>query len=52
MHLIGPRYFDVCTTLLKMIIPIAIVIALIAMIAEYFISYSGEEAVINVVFKL
>lgn len=36
MHLIGPRYFDVYTTLLKMIIPIAVVIALIAMVAENF----------------
>ena len=52
MHLIGPRYFDVYVTLLKMIIPIAAVISLISMIAEYFIGYSGEEAVLNVVLNL
>ncbi|WP_299092896.1 hypothetical protein [uncultured Metabacillus sp.] len=48
MHLIGPRYFDVYVTLLKMILPIATVISLISVIAEYFIGYNGQEAVINV----
>lgn len=52
MHLIGPRYFDVYVTLLKMILPIAAVISLISMIAEYFIGYSGEQAVINIVLGL
>ncbi|WP_223588619.1 HAAS signaling domain-containing protein [Neobacillus bataviensis] len=52
MHLIGPRYFDVYMTLLKMILPIAAVISLISMIAEYFIGYGAEEAVINVVLRL
>ncbi|HWO76462.1 MAG TPA: hypothetical protein VNM69_11295 [Bacillus sp. (in: firmicutes)] len=49
MHLIGPRYFDVYVTLLKMIVPIATVSALISIIAEYFIGYDGEEAVLNVI---
>ncbi|HWI49042.1 MAG TPA: hypothetical protein VNU45_12540 [Rummeliibacillus sp.] len=52
MHLIGPRYFDVYVTLLKMILPIAAVISLISMTAVYFIGYSGEQAVINVVWSL
>lgn len=52
MHLIGPRYFDVYVSLLKMIVPIAAVISLIAMIAEYFIGYSGDEAILNVVLNI
>lgn len=52
MHLIGPRYFDVYVTLLKMILPIAAVISLISVIAVYFIGYSGEQAVINIVLNL
>lgn len=52
MHLIGPRYFDVYVTLLKMIVPIAAVISLISMIAVYFIGYSGEQAVINMILSL
>lgn len=52
MHLIGPRYFDAYTTLLKMIVPIAAVIALISMVAENFIGYSGDQAVLNVILKL
>lgn len=52
MHLIGPRYFDVYVSLLKMILPIAVVISLISMIAEYFIGYDGEEAILNVIFDV
>src|SRR3954454_11494729 len=52
MHLIGPRYFDIYSTLLEMILPIAGVISLISMIAAYFFSYSGEEAILNVVLTL
>ena len=52
MHLIGPRYFDVYISLLKMILPIATVISLISIIAVYFIDYNGDEAVINVVFDI
>ncbi|MCM3672114.1 hypothetical protein M3181_24855 [Mesobacillus maritimus] len=48
MHLIGPRYFDVYVTLLKMILPIAAVISFISVIAAYFIDYNGQEAVLNV----
>lgn len=52
MHLIGPRYFDVYTTLLKMIIPIAAVIALISMVAENFIGYSGRSSSIKCYFSI
>lgn len=52
MHLIGPRYFDVYVTLLKMILPIATVISLISVIAEYFIGYNGQDTVINVVLNI
>ena len=34
MHLIGPRYYDVYISLLKMILPIAAVISLIALIGD------------------
>jgi hypothetical protein len=49
MYLIGPRYFDVYISLLKMILPIAGVIALISMVASYVFNYSGNEAIINIV---
>lgn len=52
MHLIGPRYFDVYVSLLKMILPIAGVIVLISMIAEHFISFGGDGAVINIVLTI
>lgn len=49
MHLIGLRYFDLYVSLFKMILPIAAVVALISMIAEYFIGFEGEKDVINIV---
>ncbi|WP_026561480.1 hypothetical protein [Bacillus sp. J37] len=52
MHLIGPRYFDVYMSLLKMILPIAAMISLISMLAEYFIGYTGSEAIINVALQV
>ncbi len=52
MHLIGPRYFDIYINLLKMILPIAAVISLIPLIASTIVSYSGEEAVLNVILGL
>jgi hypothetical protein len=52
MYLIGPRYFDVYISLLKMILPIAGVIALISMVASYVFNYSGNEAIINMVISI
>ena len=49
MYLIGPRYFDVYISLIKMILPIAVGIALIAFITEFFIGYNGEGEIINVI---
>ncbi|MFY3791201.1 HAAS signaling domain-containing protein [Ureibacillus sp. MALMAid1270] len=48
MHLIGPRYYDVYVTLLKMIIPIAATITLISLLAKYIFSYSESQSVPNV----
>ena len=52
MHLIGPRYFDLYVSLLKMIVPIVVVISLITIIAQSFIGYNGEESILNVVITI
>ncbi|MBY0123774.1 HAAS signaling domain-containing protein [Bacillus sp. S/N-304-OC-R1] len=52
MHLIGPRYFDIYVSLLKMILPIAAVVAFISVIAEYISGFNDEEAIINVVLDI
>src|SRR5699024_572428 len=52
MHLIGPRYYDLYVSLLKMILPIVSVIALISMAADYVVNYTGEEAIINIVINV
>lgn len=48
MHLIGPRYFDVYVSLLKMILPIAAAIALISMAAEFIFDFSQGDTIVNV----
>lgn len=52
MHLIGPRYFDLYVSLLKMIVPIVAVISLITVITQNIIGYSGEGAILNIVFNI
>lgn len=52
MHLIGPRYYDTYINLLKIILPIAATISLITLIANTIVSYSGEEAIINLILEL
>lgn len=52
MYLIGPRYYDVYVTLLKMFFPIAAAVSFIIVIAQFFIGYSGNEAVMDVVLNL
>lgn len=52
MHLIGPRYFDMYVTLLKMIIPIVAMLALIVVITENTMSYNGEEAILGTILTI
>ncbi|MFJ7993421.1 HAAS signaling domain-containing protein [Peribacillus frigoritolerans] len=54
MHLIGPRYYDVYINLLKMILPIAAVISLIALVGDNPFRDTGNtvmEAVLKIIGK-
>lgn len=52
MQLIGPRYYDVYLTLLKMIIPISIGISFIVQFSMYFIDFTGDETVSTIITTL
>ena len=52
MHLIGPRYFDVYVSLLKMILPIAAAISLISLAAEFIFNFNRDETIINAILEL
>lgn len=52
MYLIGPRYYDLYISLLKMILPIAVVVSFITMVASYFIQYNGEQDFVNFITTL
>lgn len=47
MHIIGPRYYDLYQTLLKMIIPMSLVIALISIISDYGFSFNVTGEVLS-----
>lgn len=51
-HLIGPRYFDMYKTILKMGIPISMIITFITFVASQVAGFNGEEAILNVVIKI
>ena len=51
MHLIGPRYYDVYVSLLKLILPLSAVVALVSVFAESFLSFQ-DESVLTIVLTL
>ncbi|MGE7837323.1 hypothetical protein [Viridibacillus arvi] len=51
-YLIGPLYYQSYISLLKMIVPIAMTIALISFVIDFAFSYEGDEALIMVVLTL
>lgn len=48
MHLIGPKYFDIYVSLLKMIVPIAAVISFIMVLTKYIVEFDKGDTVLNV----
>ncbi|PAL15069.1 HAAS signaling domain-containing protein [Peribacillus simplex] len=51
MHLIGPRYYDVYINLLKMILPIAAVISLIALVGDNPFRDTGNTVILKIIGK-
>lgn len=51
-YLIGPRYFEVYKTILKMILPILTIIVFISFIAGEVIHFNGDEAIVNLLFTI
>lgn len=52
MHLIGPRYYDLYQTLLKMIIPMSFVIAFISIISDYGFSFNVTTEIFSTDFMV
>ncbi|MBN9653508.1 hypothetical protein J0K78_04445 [Halobacillus sp. GSS1] len=52
MHLIGPRYYDTYISLIKMILPIAITISLITLVAENILGTVEEGNVITMILAI
>lgn len=48
MHLIGPRYYDLYITLLKIILPISAAITFIVLAASSVLDYSGKSSPIEI----
>lgn len=52
MHLIGPRYYDLYQTLLKMIVPMSFIIAVISLISDYGFNVAGYIYTTDIVVTL
>ncbi|WP_082233152.1 HAAS signaling domain-containing protein [Halobacillus massiliensis] len=52
MHLIGPRYYDMYISLIKMILPIAAVISLISLTAESFFSPEESNSALDIIITI
>ncbi len=52
MYLIGPRYFDLYVTLLKIIIPIVVTVVVMALIIATIFSSVGEASVLSIIAEL
>ena len=51
-HLIGPRYFDMYKTVLKMGLPISMIITFIGFVASQVAGFNGEGAILNIVITI
>ena len=51
-HLIGPRYFEMYKTILKMGLPISMIITFIVFVANQVVGFNGEEAILNVLIAI
>lgn len=52
MYLIGPRFFDMYTTLLKIIIPVVVTVVLVILIITTIFANAGEASVATVIGRL
>ncbi|WP_374055883.1 hypothetical protein [Rossellomorea sp. FM04394] len=52
MHLIGPRYYDLYMTLLKIIFPISAAITFIVLAATSVLNYSGESSPVEIILSI
>lgn len=52
MYLIGPRFFDLYLTLLKIIIPIVVTVVLVVLIITTIFSGAGDSSVVSVIANL
>lgn len=49
MYLIGPRFFDIYITLLKIIIPVVVTVVLVVLIITTIFSNAGEASVVSII---
>lgn len=52
LHLIGPKYFDVYVSVLKIVLPIAMIIAFISLFGETIATMSSEKALSTIILTI
>lgn len=52
MYLIGPRYYEVYLTIMKISLPIAAIVAFVSLVAHQIITFNGSDAVLNIIINI
>jgi len=52
MYLIGPRYYEMYITILKITLPIAAIISFVSLLAHQLITFNGSDAVLNIILNI
>ena len=52
MYLIGPRYYEVYITIMKISLPIAAIISFVSLLAHQIITFNGSDAVLNIILNI
>ena len=52
MYLIGPRYYEMYITILKITLPIAAIISFVSLLAHQLLTFNGSDAVLNIILNI
>ena len=52
MYLIGPRYYEMYITIMKIVLPIAAIVSFVTLLAHQIITFNGSDAVLNIILNI
>lgn len=52
MYLIGPRYYDMYITIMRIVLPIAAIVSFVSLLAHQIITFNGNDVVVNIILNI